>query len=318
MRKYSTHVLFAIIASVLLLAVGLRFARAGDQPAESAVSPPAHGAAPSDTSGDMDDAPAADNAHRAEGGCFPALDDLIGAPDIDAQIERFPFYPITEEALPELLRSIPAVGLESMSEVQLEEFYAGLAESVWAYKVGSDELILSSLLRADYTILPEGTTWHLSILDRFYRRPGEEFPSDPEDIMRLLVSRNYGGENGDGYAGLYSRLSPDGSEIVFKSSDEMPTPITDQLRLDRELGVRAFRRGLVRNLPSVAFHKTPEDLLAEYGKLQFADVRLAADDADGVKYSRFKRYYWSPDDAAWLLMETVSANAGPRKADSFF
>ena len=136
--------------------------------------------------------------------------------------------------------------------------------------------------------------------------------------MRLLVNRRYGGTNGSGFKDLYRDLSASGSRFVFRRSAELPTSITKHPWILSDAGVKMSPKGVITPDPSVEYANSPEVVLKEHRELVYVDVRLAATDSQGVRYSRLKRFYWSPGDKTWLPMEVVSLCAGDRRADEWF
>jgi hypothetical protein len=239
--------------------------------------------------------------------------------DIDAAINDDPEYvQITADGLPKLIAAIPVRGAENATPEQLSQLQTALFERVYAFHIGSADAILADRLRAEYTIRPDATKWHSDVLTRFYLKSGEQLPSDPHAIMRLLVDRNYGGQNGSGYALLYNELCARGSRIDLVTTQSIPPPIKQHLWDLYEDGANTFSQGVASHLPSVDYRHSPDDVLQSAGNLLIANVRLAASDSEGLQYSRIRRYYWSPADSQWLPMECLSLYARKRKADEFF
>ena len=85
-----------------------------------------------------------------------------------------------------------------------------------------------------------------------------------------------------------------------------------------DAGAITLSNGMVGIPPSVQFLNSPEKVLVEEGTVIYADVWLAASDADDHRFSRFTRYYWAGREQTWLPMEVISFYARLRKADPFF
>jgi len=242
-----------------------------------------------------------------------------GPEDLDEGVEELgDYFPIDKDVLPLLLKEIETRGTDLVSNEQMDSLFSVLEENLYAYNVGSAALILADRLRAKYSIRPVGTKYQLGVLKRHYAKEGEILPSDPEEIMRLFVDRNYGGKDGSGYRDLYNELSVQGSAIHFRKSDVMPIPLGEFFTSLFKIGAKTCKNGMITRYPNIEYENSPERVVKEYGTLLYADVKVAASDADGLKYSRWKRYYWSPEDGSWLPMELVSFYAKTRKADEFF
>jgi len=257
--------------------------------------------------------------------CKPAyegaeeLEYLTKIEDIDEGIaELHDYFPIHEDVVGNMLSEIEKKNVNLTSQEQLDNLFSVLKDNILAYKHGSAKEVLADRLRAPYSIKPEATQWHLKILNRHYKKEGETFPKDPEKIMRLLVSRRYGGKNGSGYKNLYNQMSVAGSQFVFNRVKKIPMSITDHLWLLNDTRAKTFKNGVITPHPSIKYRNSPQKVLEKYGELLYVDVSIAASNADDLKYSRLKRYYWSEDDKTWLPMEVVSLYARQRKADEFF
>ncbi len=207
------------------------------------------------------------------------------------------------------------------TQQQIDLMRRTLEESLVAYKQGDADAILRDRLRSGYEVLEQATAIHRNLIERFYLRPGEALPEDPDEVMRLFVSRHYHGEGGSGFHNLFNRISIAASRIEFHEvTDNIATPMHDHLLMLHESGAKRFANGFIAHHPSVEFHHTPADVLRADGRVVYADVWLAATDADDHRYSRFRRYYWVSinDENIWLPVEMISLYAKMRKADAFF
>jgi hypothetical protein len=243
----------------------------------------------------------------------------IKTKDIDEGVEELPdYFPIHEDSIGQMLSEIEVRNKNLVSQKQLMNLQSVLKKNILAYKYGIAKEILENRLRAPYSIKPEATRWHIKILKRHYIKGDEALPSDPDKIMRLLVSRRYHGENGSGYKDLYNELSVNGSHFYFHQTNKMPMSIRDHLHILSDTGARTFYNGVITPHPSIKYRNSPQKVLQKYRKLLYVDVSIAASDSEGLKYSRLKRYYWSEDNHVWLPMEILSLRAKDRKADEFF
>ena len=165
---------------------------------------------------------------------------------------------------------------------------------------------MEEILKAPCKINPEATAWHLNTLQTQYlKTPEERLSNDSNKIMKLLISRNYGGENGSGYKDICNELSVTGSGIEFYSTQKIPESIHDKLFRLMDFKAYTFKNGYVTLTPSVEYLSNPAKILKEQSKLLYADIRIAASNDQNAKYSRLKRYYWSKNDDCWLPMEFV-------------
>ncbi len=225
---------------------------------------------------------------------------------------------IDHRVLPAMVGRIEVGNGHLVDPERLTTLRGVLAEFMLAFKQGSASAILAERLRSDYVIREDAKRWHASLLQRFFTDTGEALPEDPEQVMRLVVDRHFDGREGSGYRNLYNALSVDGSRIEIHEADSMPMPMFAHLKTLWRAGVWEFPNGFVRHLPSVDYEHSPASVLAEHEQITYADVWLAATDAEARAYARFRRYYWSPRDVTWLPMEMVSLNARRRVADTFF
>ncbi len=236
-------------------------------------------------------------------------------PAFDAALEAAgQWVPIRSESLANELDRIAVRDADNVSEQQQEALVGVLHDCLLAYKRGVAADILSDLLRGRYTIRPDAAQRHRALLERFYLEEGEALPTDDDGVMRLLVRRHYHGDDGSGFKDLYNELSTDQSHIDFGSTD----PMYARLRTMFDTETRRFPNGMVQHEPSIDFVVSPHKVLKEDGRLVYADVWLAATDAEGHRYTRFRRYYWAEPERTWLPMEMISFYANPRKADAFF
>ena len=319
MARSHGKLLFALVAvAVIAAAAAFYLATDEDQASETA---------PADRPSRLPPAPPDGGANSAEGEQASSpdpdieLDQLVeeDPQDIDAEILKpEDWLPIEAKTLPQRLEQIPTRNLEIVTAKQRQKLLNVLEESLLAYKNGDGAAILADRLRARYTVRPEASRSHRAMIRRFYGKPDEILPEDATALMGHLVNRHYFGENGSGYRNLYNDLSIQGSRIEFHHSDRMPQPMHRHLTLLVDTGARQFSNGMVNHLPSIDYRDSPEKVLQRDAQIQYADVWVAATDADNNRYSRFRRYYWTGADGSWLPMEMISLYARRRKADTFF
>jgi hypothetical protein len=216
------------------------------------------------------------------------------------------YFYIDKLTIDQMMSEIQTKNKKIVTDNQLTELWDYLKKDILAYKQGEADAIVNNLLKAPYKIKPEATAWHLTLLKTQYlETSGESLPDDPKEIMRLLVNRNYGGKNGSGYKDIYNELSVKGSDIEFHEAFQMPESIHGRLFRLLDVKAFAFKNGYVTLTPSVEYLNNPAKILKEQGKLIYADIRIAASNAQNIKYSRLKRYYWSENDKTWLPMEFI-------------
>ena len=232
------------------------------------------------------------------------------------------FFPIHEATIAQMVAEIGRTNRELVTEDMSRELDAVLVRSVLAYKHGDASGIFADRTRAPYRVLPEATEWQLDMLrssETFLKEKyGNEFriPSDPVEIMRLVIDTRYYGTSGSGFKNLYNQLSVKGSSIRFHQSTALPVSFQDHFRVMLNGGL--IPKGLLSYTPSIEYVNSPAKVLEKDGKLVYVDIRLAASDSDMKKYSRMKRLYWSQEDHTWLYMDMCSFYTGKRRADEFF
>jgi len=225
---------------------------------------------------------------------------------------------ITEANIDQLVQAISVENAGDTTRHQLDGLQQILAQSILAFKTGDMTAILADRLRAPHDIRPEAANAHRSLVQSAMLRDGESLPNTPEQVMRLLVDRRYRGNQGSGYRDLYNELSVQGSSIELHVVNALPVRMYEHLKLLVRAGARTARNGIISFKPSIQYHNSPQSVLQVQGSLTYADVWLAASDADDHRYRRFRRYYWSPNDDTWLPMEMFSLYVKTRRADVFF
>ncbi len=230
--------------------------------------------------------------------------DAIGRPDYDDFIKQFSFAAITADNLMDAIKQFDSTGSALASVEQREALFSTLEKSIWSLKLGSSDLIWESRIPVDnFRVNDVLVIGMKEILKWDTDVPEDEIPDTPEALLRLIADRRYFGENGSGYKDLYNELSTEGSSITYRQESAMPATLSEELQ---NQSLTDTKQGMVSPFPSVIFDSSPVLELEQHGQLLFADIRVAASDKDGDKYSRLKRYYWSQNEELWLPMEFVS------------
>jgi hypothetical protein len=212
------------------------------------------------------------------------------------------FREVQKESLPELLRSISVENLTGIEGEQLDELYSVLERELWAYKSGDGALILDSRLRAPFQINDaiQDDLYHPRGLEHWSPPPDRGIPTDPQDIMRQSVLDWNNGTNGSGYKNSLNKLACDVSSIVLDTSEGMPMTIAELERFKPQTP----GTGRAWLTPHLFYDESPEEVIRKNNRLFYADVMLATTDENDDRFARMKRYYYAPDLATWLPMES--------------
>ena len=231
--------------------------------------------------------------------------EAIEPPFFNDDIQDLSFTEIEQANLPGLLKAITIENRDLVSEDQLGNLLTVLKENIWAFTVGSTDLILADRLRAPYKLIPELAESDKKLLMERAGIPEGGIPEDPEEFLRIVLSRKYGGEEvGPGYHHLYYKLSSEGSRFTFRKASSVPTSLREEMH--EQIMADAIRvRAMFGANPHIQYKNSPEKVLQEHESLLYVDIRLATEDEEGDRYSRLKRYYWSPDDGTWLPMDVA-------------
>ena len=162
--------------------------------------------------------------------------------DFDEYIKQLDdYFYIDEQTIEQMVPEIQIKNDNLVTNEQLTKFHSDLKNSILAYKQGDVNAIMEDIQKAEYKITPKATAWHLNMLGTQYLKTHEEqLPDNPNEAMRLLISRNYGGENGSGYKDICNELSVKGSSIEFHEIPEIPETIHDKLFRLMDLEVHTF------------------------------------------------------------------------------
>ena len=225
--------------------------------------------------------------------------------DFNDALKNASFSDIDAASLYTMLSQIPRSGEALASAEEMQSLLRALEENIWAYKVGSPELIMANRYRTAYSWNSENFAQSRDMLKNRTSVPSNEWPERIEEVMPLLAANMNFGHNGTGYANLYNRLSPEASSIDLKSATRIPPALHAQLS-DAARFLGGPRVHLTHTpLPSITYENSADVILKKDGKLLYADVKLAATDAKDEAFYRIKRFYWSSIDATWLLMDMV-------------
>ncbi len=214
-------------------------------------------------------------------------------------IREFHYEEIQASTLYDQLKAMPLKDADGISPEQLESLYRSLEENIWAYKVGSADLILASRYCAPYEFLPGTGELFTEALRGKTALPEDQWPTDVGQLLETYAKTYNFGEDGSGYRNFYNALSPEGSSITFNRVSQMPLGIGEGMLKQIDIGGPIFSI-LVEPRLSYQYKRTPEDELAEGNGLLYADVKIAATGPGDDPYYRLKRHYWSTDDKRWL------------------
>lgn len=247
-----------------------------------------------------------------------AVDDLSIYPDLG----KTPFTEIESSNLMEMLKACPTKNAETVDNEILQQFYETVQRELWAYKTGDGKAILENRLKADYTIDEDSlkrARYHPNMMSDWpVDLPQDKIPTKPDDIMRQSVIDYMGEENGLAYSDLYGALAPTASLFAFGKSTgaSPPRSIREEFESNLSMGMigppdRSSNRISAAHIgPMVIYTNSIVRVMEEHGSLIYADVRLAVSERNGIKHYRLKRYYWSPNDKAWLSSELTTLSSG--------
>ncbi len=222
-------------------------------------------------------------------------------PFFNDDIQDLAFTKIEQANLPGLLKAMKIENRDLVSADQLDNLLRVLKENIWAFTVGSTDLILADRLRAPYELIPERAEFDRKLVMEKEGIPESGIPEDPQEFLRIVISRQYGGgEGGPGYRHLYYKLSSEGSRFTFRKASSVSKSLGEEMHEQAMADTIRVRAMVVAN-PRIQYKNSPEKVLQKHKSLLYVDIRLATEDEEkGDRYSRLKRYYWSPDDTTWL------------------
>lgn len=234
-----------------------------------------------------------------------------------AELTKHPYEAIVASTLTARVRSIPIRNGELVNPDQQESFYRSLEETIWAYKVGSADLILAARYCAPYEILPGTLEKFRAALKGMTAVPEAQWPTDAEPFLEFYA-RNYNfGEDGSGFKDFYNELSPDASFITFHDAKEAPLGIWKGIDHDMQLGGPRVSKSREPHL-SYRYVNTPEAELSKQQHLLYADATIAATDANDFPFYRIKRFYWSSADQKWLPWAVLDVEPPPKFLVEFY
>ena len=214
------------------------------------------------------------------------------------------YFPVVKEALSIDVESIKVENESLLTTQELESFRDLLAEEIWGYHSGDGSLILGTVLKGDYEIVEENLAndrYHPDVLANWEPEPDIEIPTSPEEIMRRSTLERNGGQNGSGWAGAIDEFSPESSSINVRITSEAIPSLFEEMKSkypESENNTLALLTS-----PHVRYKNSFEKVLEDYGEVKCIDMVLPVIDNEKNKYSRVERYYWSPADEDWRLLE---------------
>ena len=228
------------------------------------------------------------------------------------------YVSITEENIKSMLAVMDKQGLEKVSSEQLSELLNVASCDILGYKCGDPNMMLSSLLRTSYTFNEDVIdTAYRNKMIKYYGLQEDKIPHDAEDIIRLYLIMNSQRETNR--KNLYNEISASASVMKFYNTSKPPGSLRSQLKSLQDISKKILWDGYVSPLKfSVNYDNSPDVVARQNGKLLWVEMRIVASDSQNKKYSRLKRYYWSPEDNTWLMMDWASLRARDRLVDEIF
>lgn len=228
------------------------------------------------------------------------------------------YVSINEDNIQSILAEMDKEGAEKVSSEQLSELLNVASRDILGYKHGDPNMMLSNLLRTSYTFNEDviDTAYRNKML-KYYGLQEDEIPQDAEGVLRLYLIMN--SQRKANRKNLYNEISASASKLKFYTTSKPPESLRKQLHRLQDISMKILWDGFVSPLKfSVSYDNSPDEVARQNGKLLWVEARIVASDSQNKKYSRLKRYYWSPEDNTWLMMDWASLRARERLVDEIF
>jgi hypothetical protein len=190
----------------------------------------------------------------------------------------------------------------AVSDVQLSGLHEAIYNLAVCFKTGSYEAY-----RRFRTPVPARLNPVLLNLRRQAEsarlRPGEKLPEDPEEFIKLYISRWNGGK---GFTNCWLGVATSEASVIV----EQVSSTTNGLMAFAD---RFENMGTFRPNPQFLFDVTPEKVLERDGKLTCATASMVIKHASpDPPYLEHIRWFWDEKGQVWIPWEFVSAYSGSR------
>lgn len=192
---------------------------------------------------------------------------------------------------------------------QVEALRGALYDLAMAFHTGTYDAYRKYRTPVEATYNKKVLDYHKTILEKFYKAPGETLPDEAESVMRLIWERDFGG---NAFSNYWEQISLEDATITIQQLQTMPANLLD-------VAAGQINLGLFEIPSTFSFVQTPEMLLAQKGKLTFATVYFVFKPSPPDPPTPLRiRYYWEGTSGKWLPLQMVSSNGHKRKRDPFF
>ena len=226
------------------------------------------------------------------------------------QLSELHFVPINEGAdFRQQLNQIKVIDNAKVGSTRAEDLKDSLYDLIMAFHLGTYEAYrkFRTPIQADFN--EKIVDYHKSILERFYKKPGEALPDEPEAIVRLIWERDFGG---NAFSNYWEQIATESASITYDEVQAMSADLED-------VAAGQINLGLFKIPSTFSFTNTPENILKANGKIFLATVYFVFKPTPPDPPTPFRiRYYWDPTTSQWLPWQMVSSNANQRKRDPFF
>ena len=225
-------------------------------------------------------------------------------------LSNFKFISVEEgDAFRQELNQIKVIDMVKVNPSQAEALKDSLHDLTMAFHAGTYDAYRKFRTPIEASFNEKIVSYHKTILEKFYKKPGEIIPDEPEAIMRLIWERDFGG---NAFSNYWQQITMENASITYEELGKMPADLQD-------IAAGQINLGLFEIPSTFTFAKTPEILLKENGKVLFATAYFVFRPAPPDPPTPFRiRYYWDVASGKWLPWQMVSSNANKRSRDPFF
>ena len=215
----------------------------------------------------------------------------------------------TGDGFRQTLNQIRVMDMARVSPAQDEALKNSLYDLAMAFHVGTYDAYRKFRTPTEANFNERVVNYHRTILEKFYRKPGETIPDEPEAIVRLIWERDF---SGNAFSNYWEQIAMEDASITYEEAEKMPADLQD-------VAAGKINLGLFEIPSTFTFSRNPETILKENGKILFATVYFVFKPEAPDPPTPFRiRYYWDATLSKWLPWQMVSSNAHKRKRDPFF
>lgn len=220
------------------------------------------------------------------------------------------FLPITSDSLRDLVSQVKTTG-EALSAEQHDALRKSAAAFISAFHEPTPANFAAFRMPSTrYTFNDDAVGWLRERLARYYLTNGEAIPKQPVQVLNTIVPLQTEARRTKQY---WSQLAPDQSLMAVSLVQKLPLPNFGEQVLSEE------NAGVIQYAPTVAFTTSPEGILATYGKVYLAHVRLLVRNvSQDPPFPVICQYYWDPQQMLWLPNQLATAYVGPRTGSPVF